>query len=100
MQTTLDLLRRGITPYVLADGVSSCNKQEVPIALERLRQAGAIVTTSESILFELMGMNYRIPEICQTADLVGDASNTNFKPFAGLIKEEKGNTLTSLKALL
>jgi hypothetical protein len=47
-----------------------------------------------------MGMSFRIGEKCQTADLLGDASSTNFKPFAGLIKEEKGNTVTSLKALL
>lgn len=41
--------------YILADGVSSCNPQEIPIALARLRQAGAVVTTSESWLYECMG---------------------------------------------
>lgn len=55
MQTALDLLRNEITPYILADGVSSCNKQEISIALERLRQAGAVITTSESLLFQLVG---------------------------------------------
>lgn len=40
---------------MLADGVSSSNPQEIPIALDRLRAAGAIVTTSESILYEIMG---------------------------------------------
>jgi hypothetical protein len=62
MQTTLDLLRRGITPYVPADGVSSCNKQEIPIALDRLRQAGAVITTSESLLFQLVGKFERAVE--------------------------------------
>ncbi len=54
-QTTLDLLAHGHKVYVLADGVSSCNPQEVPIALARLRAAGAVVTTSESFLYECMG---------------------------------------------
>ena len=37
----------------------SCNKEEVPLALERMRQAGAQITTSEGILFQLQGATYR-----------------------------------------
>jgi hypothetical protein len=35
--------------------VSSCNKEEIPIALARLRVEGAVVTTSESWIYECMG---------------------------------------------
>jgi nicotinamidase-related amidase len=55
LQTALSLLRSGLGVYVLADAVSSCNRQEVPVALSRMRQAGAVVSTSESIIFELLG---------------------------------------------
>ena len=41
-QTALDLLHDGHKVYILADGVSSCNKEEVPIALARLRHEGAV----------------------------------------------------------
>lgn len=54
-QTALDALANGHKVYILADGVSSCNPQEVPIALARLRQAGAVITTSESWIYECMG---------------------------------------------
>lgn len=49
-QTTLDLIQHGHGVYIIADGVSSCNKEEVPIALRRLASAGATITTSESFV--------------------------------------------------
>lgn len=82
-QTTLDLLAQGHKVYVLADGVSSCNKEEVPIALARLRSEGAVVTTSESMLYEIMG----------------DAKIAEFRQIAGLVKDSKTATQESLQAL-
>lgn len=54
-QTALDLLADGHNVYIIADGVSSTNSQEIAIALRRLRDAGAVVTTSESWLYMCMG---------------------------------------------
>ena len=58
LQTTLDLLQLGYDVHVLADGVSSSRPQEVPIALSRIRQAGAQITTSETVAFELQGSSF------------------------------------------
>lgn len=55
MQTTLDLLRLGYTPCLCADAVGSRRPHDRDTAIERLRQAGAIITTTESVTFELMG---------------------------------------------
>ena len=63
IQTVLDLLDKGYDVHVLADGVSSANKEEVPIALATMRQAGARITTSESCSFQLMG-NVLLPLPC------------------------------------
>ncbi|CAE8719406.1 unnamed protein product, partial [Polarella glacialis] len=53
-QTALDLLSRGYQVHILADGVSSQRPMDREFALDRLRQSGCFVTTTESVLFELL----------------------------------------------
>lgn len=82
-QTALDARRAGHTVYVLADGVSSCNREEVPLALARLRAEGVVVTTSESWLYEF----------------VGDAGVPEFKSVIGIVKDTSADTKRVLQSL-
>ncbi|KAN0128086.1 hypothetical protein V8E53_014123, partial [Lactarius tabidus] len=77
LQSTLDFLEHGYDVHVPSDGVSSCNNDEVPLGLERMR-----------VLY--------VPwtPILSTGDTKGErrlvvASRPNFKVFANLIKAEK-----------
>ncbi|XP_013385022.1 isochorismatase domain-containing protein 1 isoform X2 [Lingula anatina] len=54
-QTAIDLLKKNIEVYVVADACSSRSQMDRIFALKRLDQAGAIVTTSESVLLQLLG---------------------------------------------
>jgi nicotinamidase-related amidase len=49
----LDLLKLDYIPVIIEDCISSRKKSDKKIALERMRQEGAIISTYESILFEL-----------------------------------------------
>jgi nicotinamidase-related amidase len=53
-QSVLDLLRAGYSVWLCADAVTSRRPFDREIALQRLRQAGAIITTTESAIFELL----------------------------------------------
>ena len=53
-QTVLDLLGRGIEVQVPADAVGSRHGIDYERGLERLERAGAVVTTVEAALFELL----------------------------------------------
>jgi nicotinamidase-related amidase len=55
LQTALDLLRIGMAPVVVADGVMSRRPEDRELALARLRQAGVVVASSEMVLFEWLG---------------------------------------------
>jgi len=54
MQTVNDLIRQGFKPVVVEDCIGSRKPNDKMMAVERMRQAGAIITTYESILFELL----------------------------------------------
>ncbi len=51
-QTVLDLIARGFQVYVPADAIASRYKLDWQVALDRMSLCGAVVTTTESILFE------------------------------------------------
>lgn len=71
LQTTLDLLEQGKTVHVVVDAVSSSRALDRAVALQRLQSAGAVLTTAESVLFQLMR----------------SAKHPNFKVVSNLAKE-------------
>lgn len=70
LQTALELAEQGFRVFVVEDAVCSRNKHHHRNALARLRQAGIIVTNTESVLFEWLR----------------DAQHEHFRQIAGLIK--------------
>lgn len=54
-QTALELLEAGYDVHVAADACCSRDRRMHEVALDRLRAAGAVVTTSESVMYELVG---------------------------------------------
>ena len=51
--TVLDLIERGYTVFLPSDCVSSRKLHDKEAALRRMEQAGAIITTYESLLYDL-----------------------------------------------
>jgi len=54
-QTVLDLLDHGYKVYVLVDCISSRFAMDRKFSMKRMETAGAIFTTMESMLFEMLG---------------------------------------------
>jgi nicotinamidase-related amidase len=53
LQTAIDLKTKGYNPVVVYDCISSRSKQNLKLAIERFRYEGILITSYESILFEL-----------------------------------------------
>ncbi|KAF9954471.1 Isochorismatase domain-containing protein 1 [Mortierella alpina] len=76
LQTAMDLLENNYDVLVLVDGVSSTNAFEIEPALNHIKSAGGFVTTSESVLFQL----------------IGDSNHDKFKAVSDLVKRTRETT--------
>jgi len=72
-QTTRDLLAADKDVYLLVDAIASTNAHACAVALQQLQHAGAVLTTTEDLVFELMG----------------SAKHSGFKDVIKIIKELK-----------
>ena len=54
LMTGLDLLNLGYTVHVAADATCSRTRQNWQLGLDQLRQAGAVITNTESAIFQLL----------------------------------------------
>jgi nicotinamidase-related amidase len=54
LMSALDLLAAGYGVHVVADAVTSRTQANWRLAMDQLRQAGAVVTTTETVLFQLL----------------------------------------------
>jgi nicotinamidase-related amidase len=69
-QTARDLSERKLTPFLLTDAVLSRTEEDRQVGLELCRNAGAVISSVETALF----------------DLLGKAGTPEFKIISGLIK--------------
>jgi len=53
LQSVIDLVENGFIPVVVTDCIDSRKSNDKRVALDRMTQEGAILTTYESLLFEL-----------------------------------------------
>ncbi|MCK9400470.1 MAG: hydrolase [Bacteroidales bacterium] len=54
LQTAIDLLAHDFIPVIVEDCVSSRRLNDKHMAINRMRRMGAVITTYESVLFELL----------------------------------------------
>ena len=70
LQTCIDLKARGFQPILLVDAISSRKEHDMDAAIERAIQEGILISTVESILFEL----------------TADSRHPKFKEISALVK--------------
>lgn len=71
LQTSLDLMNNGFQVHLVADAITTRIPHNKEIAIEKIKQAGGIITSVEGVLFEI----------------AYEADNNDFKKLQQLFKE-------------
>jgi len=79
-QSCLDLLELGLQVHLCTDGITSKMEGDRNAALRRMENAGALITTSESVMFEILK----------------DSKNPKFKECLEVIKDQVYDPFISL----
>lgn len=85
LKTTTDLLDLGYDVHVVADAVSSRSQVDRLFALATMRQMGAFITTSETVLLQIMG-DSRHPKFRPAQKLISTSA-----PDSGLLQAFGGS---------
>ena len=83
LQSTYDLIARGYTVHVVADGISSQRALDRTVGLTRMQAAGAHLTSAESMMFELLRSK----------------DHPQFKPVSALVKRKRPELADQLVGL-
>lgn len=75
-QTAADLIYKGIKVHIVADATTSRTQEDRILAFERLKQMGCFVSTTEAVIFKLLG----------------DKEHPKFNEVRPLIKETSAET--------
>lgn len=54
-QTAIDLIQKGLYIHIIADATSARTLENKQIGLDRMKAAGAVISSTEMLLFELLG---------------------------------------------
>lgn len=73
-QTAQQLLKQGYQVYIAADAVSARDQESHLMALDRMRHAGAVVTHTESIVYEWL-RSAEHPKFKEVLELVKQANS-------------------------
>jgi len=68
-QTAIEALTNGYRVYVVSDATSSRRREDRMVAIERMRQEGAMIVTTEMLMYEIL-RKAGTPEFKRVLDLV------------------------------